>query len=56
VLTIKLTFEDGSNEHLRGATQWDLHNDGHLIAWNDEDEVVAEREDVASALPGPLGS
>jgi hypothetical protein len=54
VLTIVVTFSNGSTEQIEGATQWDLYRDGHLIAWNDSDEVVAEREDVASAEPGPL--
>lgn len=45
MLTIVVTYRDGTSERI-GATQWDVTRDGHLIAWNDEGEVVAERDDV----------
>jgi hypothetical protein len=50
MLRIVVTYNDGSSERIRGATQWDVKRDGHLIAWDDSGDVVAERQDVASAL------
>jgi hypothetical protein len=56
VLTIVLTFENGSTERISKVTQWDLRSDGRLIAWNDDESTVVEREQVVSAVPGPLGA
>lgn len=56
MLTIVVTYKDGASERIKGATQWDVKNDGHLIAWNDSGDVVAEREDVATAQPTDLHS
>ena len=50
MLTIVVMYKDGSSERIGGATRWDVKSDGHLIAWNDSGDVVAERQDVASAL------
>lgn len=45
MLTIVVTYKDGTTERI-SATQWDLTRDGRLIAWNDEGDVVAERDNV----------
>ncbi|HET6561663.1 MAG TPA: hypothetical protein VFG72_07290 [Marmoricola sp.] len=50
MLTIVVTYTDGSSERIQGATDWDVTKDGHLTAWDDAGDVVAERDDVTTAL------
>ncbi len=50
-MTVIVTYEDGGTEPLRfqGPTQWDVR-DGHLTAWNENGDVVAERDNVVTAV------
>jgi hypothetical protein len=50
-MSVLVTYQDGATEELRfeGPTDWDV-KDGHLVAWNESGNVVAERDDVENAL------
>jgi hypothetical protein len=51
VMTVFVTYQDGATEPLRfeGPTDWDV-KDGHLVAWNETGNVVAERDNVDTAI------
>lgn len=51
MMVVVVTFQDSRIEHLRfdGPTNWDVR-DGQSTAWNESGDVVAERENVYSAV------
>lgn len=51
VMTVFVTYRDGATEPLRfeGPTDWDVR-DGRLVAWNESGDVVAERDNVVTAI------
>jgi hypothetical protein len=51
MMTVVVTYQDGATEQLRfeGPTQWDVR-EGHMEAWNETGDVVAERHNVVTAV------
>jgi hypothetical protein len=49
-MNVLVTYHDGATEILRfeGPTDWDV-KDGHLVAWNETGDRVAERDNVDTA-------
>ena len=50
MMIVLVTYLDGAFESLRfeGPTDWDVR-DGHLVAWNEAGDMVAERDNVIAA-------
>ncbi|NHC15132.1 hypothetical protein [Motilibacter deserti] len=50
-MRVVVNYQEGPSEDLRlaGPLQWDVR-DGHLTVWDDAGDVIAERDEVVSAV------